>query len=224
MIPLLSLKEVTKVYPPHIKALDGISLEVERGEFLFITGPSGAGKTTLLNLILGTETPSSGEIFFLGQNYRDLSIRDKARLRQRMGFVFQDFRLLPEKTVYENIFLSLEVLGFSERAAQPKIEKVLSQVGLLSRAETKVKALSGGEKQRVAIARALVREPDLILADEPTGNLDPKRSLEILGMMEELNAEGITVIFATHDESLYRNKHRRIIYLDKGRIYKIENA
>jgi len=220
MDPLILVENVSKIYPPYIRALTNISLKISRGEFVFITGPSGAGKTTLLNLIFGIEKPSSGRIAFLGQSYEQLSHKELVKLRQKMGFVFQDFKLLPEKTVYENIYLGLEVLGISEKVARRRIERVISRLGLMTRKNIKAKALSGGEKQRVAIARAVVREPVLILADEPTGNLDPQRSLEIMEILEELNAEGIAIILATHDESLYKDRHRRVIYLDKGEIVK----
>ena len=215
---ILRLEGVSKFYSPYIRALENIILEIKRGEFVFVTGSSGAGKTTLLNLIFGLDTPSAGRIFYQGEEYGRLSRGRLARLRRKMGFVFQDFRLLPEKTVYENIYLGLEVLGVSPAEARHRIEAILRRLGLLGKRDLKVKALSGGEKQRVAIARAVVREPELILADEPTGNLDPQRSREILEILEELNAEGITVIVATHDESLYRDRHRRILVLKNGRL------
>lgn len=215
---LISLEKVSKIYPPYIKALDEVSLKINRGEFVFITGSSGAGKTTLLNLIFGLERPSSGRISFMDLEYHNLKRKDLAKLRRKMGFVFQDFKLLSEKTVYENVYLGLEVLGISEKEARKRIDSVLSRLELIGRKNLKIKALSGGEKQRVAIARAVVREPELILADEPTGNLDPQASREILEIMEELNAEGITILFATHDESLYQNRHRKVVHLDNGRI------
>ncbi len=216
--PLITLEKVSKSYSPYMKALDGVSLRIARGEFVFITGPSGAGKTTLLNLIFGLDRPTSGKIFFKGTDYASLKRKGLSALRRRMGFVFQDFKLLQDKTVYENVYLGLEVLGVPEREAEKRIEEVLARLGLAGRKHLKVRTLSGGEKQRVAIARAIVREPELILADEPTGNLDPRRSQEILEIMEELNAEGITVLFATHDENLYKNRHRRVVVLDRGKV------
>lgn len=215
---LITLEEVSKIYSPYIKALDMVSLKINRGEFTFITGASGAGKSTLLNLIFGLERPSSGRIWFMDIEYHHLKRKDLAKLRKKMGFVFQDFKLLSEKTVFENVYLGLKVLGVSEKEARKRIDDVLSRLGLMGRKNFKVKALSGGEKQRVAIARAVVRGPELILADEPTGNLDPQSSREILKIMEELNLEGITILFATHDETLYRNTPHRVIHLDKGRI------
>ncbi|QJA05332.1 cell division ATP-binding protein FtsE [Thermosulfurimonas marina] len=216
--PLLQLEKVTKIYPPSIRALENISFEVRRGELLFVTGPSGAGKSTLLNLIFGLERPSSGRILYGDLDYAHLRRRDLIALRRRMGFIFQDFRLLPEKTVFENVYLGLEVLGIGGAVARERVERILRRLDLAARRDQRVETLSGGEKQRVAIARAVVKEPELVLADEPTGNLDPERSREILRILEELNAEGITVILATHDENLLRGHHRRILVLPEGRI------
>lgn len=216
---LLRLEKVSKIYPPSIAALKNISFELERGEFIFVTGPSGAGKSTLLKLIFGLERPSSGRMFYGDLDYARLHRRHLVHLRRRMGFIFQDFRLLPEKTVFENVYLGLEVLGVSGSVARERVERILKRLGLAARQNQKVKTLSGGEMQRVAIARAVVREPELLLADEPTGNLDPERSQEILRILEELNAEGITVVLATHDESLVRERHRRVIALQEGRLF-----
>ncbi len=215
---VVRLEGVSKFYSPYIRALEDINLEIRRGEFVFITGPSGAGKTTLLNLIFGLESPTSGRIYYQALEYGRLSRKKLAELRRKMGFVFQDFKLLPEKTVFENIYLGLEVLGVSPKEAQRRISSILKRLGLAGKRDLKVKTLSGGEKQRVAIARAVVREPEVILADEPTGNLDPQRSREILEILEELNAEGITVLLATHDESLFRDRHRRVLVLRNGRL------
>ncbi|HFC97497.1 MAG TPA: cell division ATP-binding protein FtsE [Thermosulfurimonas dismutans] len=218
MATLLRLERVSKIYPPYIQALDRVDLEVEKGEFIFISGPSGAGKTTLLNLIFGLERPSSGRIYYAGREYGRLSRTELIRLRRKMGFVFQDFKLLPNKTVFENIYLGLEILGVSPSEAYQRVYPWLRRLGLAGKEKARVETLSGGEKQRVAIARAVVREPELILADEPTGNLDPQRTREILEILEELNAEGITVLVATHDESLYRGRHRRVLTLKGGRL------
>ncbi len=216
--PIIRLEGVSKIYPPYIRALEDVNLEIRRGEFVFITGPSGAGKTTLLNLIFGLERPSSGRIYYQDREYGQLSRKKLTKLRRRMGFIFQDFRLLPEKTVFENIYLGLEVLGIPPVEAKRRVSAILKRLGLSGKRDLKVKALSGGEKQRVAIARAVVREPEVILADEPTGNLDPDRSREILEILEELNAEGITILLATHDESLFRDRHRRLLALQNGRL------
>ncbi len=215
---ILSLKNVHKVFPPYIKALDGVSFEVRKGEFLFLTGPSGAGKSTLLNIIFGLDEPTSGEVYFYETSYDGLDRKKLAHLRRRMGFVFQDFKLLNDKSVYENVYLGLEILGIPERIARDRIFEVLSALRLSGRSHLPVKVLSGGEKQRVAIARAIVRSPELLLADEPTGNLDPATGREILRLIEELNLKGITVIFATHDESLYRNTRHRVITLEGGKV------
>jgi cell division transport system ATP-binding protein len=190
-----------------------------RGEFVFLTGRSGAGKSTLLRLLFGAERASSGEVVVDGQNVARLNRRALAHLRRRIGVVFQDFKLLPNRTVFENVAVTLEVGGTDRRETQRKVRQLLRYVDLDDRAEMLPSRLSGGEQQRIAIARALAGDPRLLLADEPTGNLDAERATDIMDLLSQANARGTTVIVATHDrQMLSRFAGRRIIALDKGRV------
>ncbi len=218
MSEILRLENVTKIYKPNIRALNGVSFSVQKGEFIFLTGPSGAGKSTLLNLIFRAERPTSGEIYFDGRPLSSYSKREIPLLRRQIGFVFQDFKLLPHRTIFENVAIPLEVLGMAEGEIRRRVLIVLEQVGLAGKEQQLVDQLSGGEKQRVCLARAVINHPPILLADEPTGNLDSKRTEEVMEIFENLNAQGTTILLATHDESLFIDRQRRILVLDEGRI------
>ncbi len=215
---MIQLFHVSKSYDGSSMALKDITLKVAKAEFLFITGPSGAGKSTLLNIMFGVESPTDGQIIIDGMNYSKIPPREIPYLRRKIGFVFQDFKLLPNKTVFENVALSLRVMGISPREIKNSVVRTLSYVKLQHRANFKPSSLSGGEQQRVAIARALVKEPAIILADEPTGNLDPELSCETIGLFKEVNNKGTTVVIATHDKGLLDKFAKRTLLLDNGRI------
>jgi cell division transport system ATP-binding protein len=197
-------------------ALRDLNLQVDRGEFAFLTGPSGAGKSTLLRLLLLEERPSEGEIIVAGRNLSHLTRDEIQAYRRTVGFVFQDFKLIPTKTVFENVSFVQRVLGRPVEEQRRSTYQVLKWVGLQHRLNALPEELSGGEQQRVAIARALVNEPHLVLADEPTGNLDPDLSLEIMNLFRDMNARGTTVLVATHDRELIKWVGRRVIQLDHG--------
>lgn len=215
---MIQLFHVSKSYDGAVTALKDITLKVAKAEFLFITGPSGAGKSTLLNIMFGSESPTEGHIIIDGMNYYKIPPREIPHLRRKIGFVFQDFKLLPGKTVFENVALSLKVMGANPREIKNKVLRTLSYVKLQHRANFKPLALSGGEQQRVAIARALVKEPAIILADEPTGNLDPVLSYETIELFKEVNNKGTTVVIATHDKGLLDKYAKRTLLLQDGRI------
>jgi cell division transport system ATP-binding protein len=202
-------------------ALQDLSLTVDKGEFVFLTGPSGAGKSTFLRLLLIQDRPSDGDLLVNGYNLSTLSRREVQEYRRGIGFIFQDFKLIANRTVLENIAFVPEVLGLSSAQQRRRAFQVLKWVGLQHRMNARPADLSGGEKQRVAIARALVNDPLLLLADEPTGNLDPDLSLEIMNLLREINAGGTTVLVATHDRELIRLVGRRTITLDQGRIVEV---
>lgn len=214
----MRLERVSKVYKPNIRALDDITFSVAKGEFIFITGPSGSGKSTLLNLIFRAEKPTSGEIFFEGRPLSSFPRKEIPFLRRKIGFVFQDFKLLENHTVFENVAISLEIQDIPEGEIRYRVLKILKRLGLAGKENQLVKQLSGGEKQRVALARAVINRPRLLLADEPTGNLDARRTEEVMEIFEDLNAEGTTIILATHDHSLFVDSHRRVLLLDEGRL------
>jgi cell division transport system ATP-binding protein len=209
---------LSKVYGRGIYALRDVSTVIEKGEFVFLTGPSGAGKSTLLRLLLRQETPSEGSVTVAGRDLARLSLRQAQTYRRGLGFVFQDFKLIPSKTVLDNVGLVPRVLGATSVQQQRRTFQVLKWLGLQHRMNAYPLELSGGEQQRVAIARALVNEPSLILADEPTGNLDPDLSLEIMNLFRDINARGTTVLVATHDRELMRHVGRRTLTLDHGRL------
>jgi cell division transport system ATP-binding protein len=215
--PILTFESVFKSYRTDQPVLRGMDLVVERGEFVFITGPSGAGKSTLLRLVYAAEQADDGRILFLGRDVARLTPESIPVLRRNMGVVFQDFRLVPTWTVFDNVAIPLEILGLPARLVRTRVGEVLERVGLAGRGGDRANVLSGGEQQRVAIARAIVGEPAIILADEPTGNLDPQLAIDILGLFEEIHETGTTVLFATHDRSLLEIRAHRIIVLDDGR-------
>jgi cell division transport system ATP-binding protein len=212
---------VSKAYARGVYALRDLSLRIEKGDFVFLTGPSGAGKSTLLRLLLRQDVPSEGQLVVGGRNLSSLSPRQVQAYRRSLGFVFQDFKLLPAKTVLENVSFVPRVLGMAPSQQQRRTFQVLKWVGLQHRMNAFPLELSGGEQQRIGIARALVNDPAIILADEPTGNLDPDLSLEIMNLFREINARGTTVVVATHDRELIRRVGRRAVTLDHGHIVEV---
>jgi cell division transport system ATP-binding protein len=218
---LIEAHHLSKLYSRGVYALRDLSLTIDKGEFLFLTGPSGAGKSTLLRLLLREELPSEGDLKVAGRNLKLLSPSQTQSYRRTVGFVFQDFRLIPRFTVFQNVAFVMKVLGLDLAVQQRKTFQVLKWVGLQHRMNAYPEELSGGEQQRIAIARALVNEPQLVLADEPTGNLDPDLSLEIMNLFREINARGTTVVVATHDRDLIRRVGRRTLTLDQGRIVEV---
>jgi cell division transport system ATP-binding protein len=216
---VIRLENVSKVYPTSTRpALDDVSMEVERGEFVFLIGPSGSGKSTLLRLLLREDVPSDGNVWVANWNVGRLARRRVPRLRQRMGVVFQDFRLLPNKTVAENVAFALEVIGKPRHTIRTVVPEVLDLVNLSGKADRMPSELSGGEAQRVAIARAFVNRPLVLLADEPTGNLDPETSTGITTLLERINRTGTTVVMATHDRQIVDSMRRRVVELSSGKL------
>jgi cell division transport system ATP-binding protein len=216
---MIRLENVTKTYHgAGASALAEIQLQIDRGEFVFLVGSSGSGKSSLLRLMLREEKPDSGDLFALGENLRTLPQRRVASYRRKLGVVFQDFRLLPNKTVYQNIAFALQVIGKSRAFIETSVPDVLRLVGLEDKSSSFPAALSGGEQQRVAIARALVNRPELLLADEPTGNLDPDNSKEIMGLLSRINLSGTTIVMATHDRGIVDQMQRRVVEIKEGRI------
>ncbi|HEU4939948.1 MAG TPA: cell division ATP-binding protein FtsE [Vicinamibacterales bacterium] len=218
---MIEAYHVSKTYARGVYALRDLSLRVEKGDFVFLTGPSGAGKSTLLRLLLRQDVPTEGQLMVGGRNLSTLTPRQVQSYRRSLGFVFQDFKLLPAKTVLENVSFVPRVLGMAESQQQRRTFQVLKWVGLQHRMNAYPLELSGGEQQRIAIARALVNDPAIILADEPTGNLDPDLSLEIMNLFREINARGTTVVVATHDRELIRRVGRRAVTLDHGNIVEL---
>jgi cell division transport system ATP-binding protein len=214
---VIEIEGLSKRYASDVFAIEDVNLHVDKGEFCFLTGPSGAGKTTLLRILLRQELPTSGRVIVGGRNLAELSRSQVQAYRRTVGFVFQDFKLVPRKTVFENVIFALRILGVPDVQQRRRTFQVLKWVGLQHRANAYPLELSGGEQQRVAIARALVNDPMLILADEPTGNLDPDMSLEIMNLFRDINSVGTTVLVATHDWPLIRQVGRRAVVLDRGR-------
>lgn len=216
---MIRFSKVTKVYPRRGKALDDVSFQVEKGEFVFITGHSGSGKSTTLRLLHLAERPSEGEIRICGFSSALTSDRELWKVRRRVGMVFQDFRLLPGRTARDNVEFALEVTGNRRGEIVARANRLLAQVGLAGKAGARVEELSGGEQQRVAIARALANEPQVLLADEPTGNLDERASRGVLDLFRELNASGMAILMATHDLELVRaHPSIRLLELSEGRL------
>jgi len=219
---MIKFANVVKKYLKNSVALSGINLEIGKGEFVFIVGPSGAGKTTLLRLIIREEKPTEGKILVDGVDVVNLPARKLPKLRRKVGMVFQSYRLLPKRTVYENVAFALEVSGRSNREIQKVVPTMLRLVGLEDKDNHFPNQLSGGEAQRTAIARALVHEPDILLADEPTGNLDLTNAWEIIQLLNQINSWGTTVVMATHNQDIVNALKKRVITMDKGLIIREE--
>lgn len=213
---MIEFKEVTKEYSKGIAALNGVNLKIEKGEFAFIVGDSGSGKSTLIRLLLKELDPTSGSIIVNGQNLNRLKHRKIPQYRRHLGVVFQDFRLLKDRNVYENIAFAQRVIITPTKQIRKNVPKMLSLVGLAEKYKAYPKELSGGEQQRVALARALVNQPNILLADEPTGNLDPKNSKEIMKLLETINERGTTVVVVTHNQEIVDAMKKRVIAMHKG--------
>jgi cell division transport system ATP-binding protein len=215
---LVHMYNVSMIYPNGLKALDDISLKIDRGEFVFVMGPSGAGKSTLLRLLYREELPTRGQIFIASRSVVRMKPREVPLLRRNIGVVFQDFKLLENKTVFENVAFAMQVVGASPGEITQRVQETINLVGLRGREEHYPSQLSGGEQQRAGIARAIVNRPLIVIADEPTGNLDLETSWEIMELLSEINRKGTTVIMATHAQELVRRSHRRVIVLNEGRL------
>lgn len=214
---MITFHNVTKLYQKGAKpALDSVNLDIDRGEFVFLVGPSGSGKTTMLSLILAEERPSSGYVEVLGKNLKHVSQRRVPVLRRQIGAVFQDFRLLENKDVYDNVALALQVIGAPRHQIRTDVPEVLKMVGLDGKEHRGIHELSGGEQQRVAIARAMVNRPEILLADEPTGNLDGNTGLSIMRLLSHINKTGTTVVMATHDAEIVNQLRQRVVELSNG--------
>lgn len=221
---MIELHNVSLSYQRDATALTDIQLKIEKGEFVYLTGVSGAGKSTLLKLLYGALSPTRGQVLIDRQNLSRLSRSQIPYLRRKIGVVFQDFKLLPNRTVLENVALTLEVLGWSKKDIGRKVYHILKQMGLEHKINSTPQRLSGGEQQRIALARALVNDPKIVLADEPTGNLDEESKEQVLKILKDANIRGSTVVVASHDRRLIDNSHRRVIVLDKGYIREDSDA
>ena len=219
---MISFQTVTKIFPRNILALENVSFEIKPKEFVSIAGKSGAGKTTLLRILLAEEKPTKGRIFFDDQDLSKIEPEKLPQLRRKIGAVFQDYKLLPSKTTYENIAYVMEVIGAAEEEITRDVTQVLEIVGLEGRAQNFPAELSAGERQRAAIARALIHRPDIILADEPTGNLDPYNALDVIRLLLKIHKLGTTVILATHNKEIINSLGKRVITLEEGRVIRDE--
>ena len=215
---MIRLKDVEKTYENGTKAVQGISFTIEDGEFVFLVGPSGSGKSTIIKLLTGEVIPTAGRVMVNGFSMSRISDRQIPYMRRTIGVIFQDFRLIPKKTVFDNLSLAMRAVGATPRDIRTRIPYVLELVGLKGMEDRYPDELSGGEQQRVAIARALVNNPSTIVADEPTGNLDPNRSLEIMTLLERINALGTTVVVVTHERDLVNHFDKRVIMIDHGQV------
>ena len=219
---MIKFDNVTKIYPPEIPVLQDVSFEIKAGEFVSIVGKSGAGKTTLIRLVLGLEIPTTGSVFFKEKNISDVAGPELQELRRKIGCVYQDYKLLPTKTVYENVAYIMEVEGMGDEEIAKKVPVILEMMGLQEKIENFPSELSGGEQQRLAVARALVNNPDVVMADEPTGNLDPYNSYEVIRLLEKINKTGKTVVLLTHDREIVNKLGRRVITIENGKVIRDE--
>mgnify|MGYP001210659026 CR=1 FL=1 len=219
---MIVMKDIYKRYPNGVTALNGISITINKGEFVYIVGPSGAGKSTFVKLMYREVKPSDGELFIDGTDLSKLKEKEIPFLRRNIGVIFQDFKLLPRLSVYENVSFALEVIEETPRRIRKQVMEVLDLVGLKNKARALPHQLSGGEQQRVAIARAIVNNPKLVIADEPTGNLDPETSWEIMDILEEINTRGTTIIMATHSKEIVNTMKKRVIAIESGLIVRDE--
>jgi cell division transport system ATP-binding protein len=215
---MISLQHVTKVYKNSVIALEDVSVDVEKGEFVFVVGASGSGKSTLIRLLLKEEEATKGDVFVAGKNLEKLTTWKVPYLRRNIGTVFQDYKLLIDKTVFENVGFALEVIGKPKHVIDQRVPEILEYVGLGDKLNSFPDELSGGEQQRVSIARACVNRPLVLLADEPTGNLDPNTSVDIMRLLDKVNRIGTTVVMATHDQAIVDAMRKRVVELDKGRV------
>ena len=215
---MIRLKDVEMEYPNGTRAIRGISAAIEDGEFVFLVGPSGSGKSTIIKMLTGEEVPTAGRIMINGFSVSNIAERQVPMMRRTLGVIFQDFRLIENKTVYDNVAFAMRVIGASEKEIKKRVPYVLELVGLENKGRRLPNELSGGEQQRVAIARALINNPTMIIADEPTGNLDPQRSFEIMLLLEQINALGTTVMVVTHEKGLVDRFTKRVVAIDEGRV------
>ncbi|MBQ7318273.1 MAG: cell division ATP-binding protein FtsE [Phascolarctobacterium sp.] len=219
---MLFMSDVSKVYPNGAQALQAVNVRIEPGEFVFVVGPSGAGKSTFIKMLFREVLPTTGSIFVNGIDILNLQDREIPYLRRQLGIIFQDYRLLPDRTVYENVAFAMQVIEAPYRKIKRRVMNVLELVGLRNRANAYPNELSGGEQQRVAIARAIVNDPLLVIADEPTGNLDPETSWDIMEIFKEINETGTTIVMATHDKEIVDAMGKRVIAIEKGNIVRDE--
>jgi cell division transport system ATP-binding protein len=219
---MLVFKNITKIYPPNITALDNVSFEINAGELVLLIGRSGAGKTTILKILRREEEPTRGQIYFKNKNLMDLPKRRLGEIRRKIVAIHQDFKLLYKKTVFENITLPLEILGKSLKEIRNEVHQVAERLKIKSKLNQITETLSGGEKQKVCLARCLVTKPEILLADEPTGNLDPIATYEIIDILKNLNKEGLTIILATHNKEIVDNLKTRVLTLNDGRLIRDE--
>ena len=216
------MRDVTKVYPNKVVALDKVNIDINKGEFVFIVGTSGAGKSTFIKLLMREELPTSGDILVNGKNVVKMRASEVPYLRRGLGVIFQDYRLLPDKTVFENVAFAMQVIEAPRKLMQRSVNTVLDIVGLSGKYKNFPGELSGGEQQRVAIARAIVNDPALVIADEPTGNLDPETSWDIMDIFKRINASGTTIVMATHDKTIVDAMRLRVIAIEDGKIVRDE--
>lgn len=219
---MIHMKNVSKIYDNGAVALDRASVDIESGEFVFIVGASGAGKSTFIKMLFREELPSSGDLVVNGHDIRKMTRREVPYLRRELGVIFQDYRLLPDKTVFENVAFAMQVIEAPRRLMQRSVNSVLDVVGLRDKYKCFPHQLSGGEQQRVAIARAIVNDPAIVIADEPTGNLDPETSWDIMDIFTRINRAGTTIVMATHDKAIVDTMRRRVIAIEDGRIVRDE--